>query len=320
MPLISIVMPVYGVEKYIAESVKTICNQIFKDFELILVDDGTKDRSIEYAEVELSKYDIDYTVIHQSNQGVSSARNIGIKKSLGEWVICVDPDDGIDVNTLSVLSQLIKRNPSINIWGINFRMVNSLESDSLEGQYKFDIFKREELIELFLLRKIKIITPGLLIKKQLVVESNLFYDSDVKFTEDLLYIWKILSFINEFGFVHNPFYQYLERPESTMTSSSIDKIKTGYNAFKKLDTQIKEKLINYGRWGEFIFPRWLLGTFKSSARHMSYKEFQKLTEEFDYKNNIKLLKKIPDWRTKFVAKLILYSRITFYYLAKNRVF
>lgn len=317
MPLISVIMPVYKVEKYIKKSINTICMQTFKDFELILVDDGTPDQSIEIAKRELEKSNLNYSIIKQTNQGVSAARNVGISNSSGEWIICIDPDDGISTNTFETLTKLIVKHPEIDVWGINFRMVNSLETRE-EDNVGFDLYDKNKIIELFLLRKIRIITPGLLIRKTLIEQNKLFYDKQVKFTEDLLYIWNLLLNINEFGFVHNQCYQYLERPESTMTSSTFSKINTGYKAFKKMDIQIKEGKLNFGEWGKYIFPRWLLGTLKSSARHMSFKEYKTLTEEFDYKRNLYLLRKIPDWKTQIVTKIILYSRVAFYWLAKMR--
>ena len=96
-PKISIIVPVYNVEKYIHKCINSILDQSLTEFELILVDDGSPDRSGEICD-EYSKKDNRIKVIHKSNGGVSSARNIGIDKACGEYIGFVDPDDYIDVN------------------------------------------------------------------------------------------------------------------------------------------------------------------------------------------------------------------------------
>lgn len=102
---LSIVLPVYGVEKYIRQCVLSIIEQdggLFKDIELIIVNDGTKDRSIEQIEDLISYYPNIY-LINQENQGLSVARNNGVAKSTGEYIWFVDSDDWISSNALQIL-------------------------------------------------------------------------------------------------------------------------------------------------------------------------------------------------------------------------
>ncbi len=92
--MISVIVPVYRVEKYISGCIKSIIEQTEKNFELIVVDDGSPDRSSEIAEKLLSdSWLTNYHVIHTENHGVSVARNIGTKAARGEFVIMVDADD-----------------------------------------------------------------------------------------------------------------------------------------------------------------------------------------------------------------------------------
>ena len=91
-PEISLIVPIYKVEKYLKECVDSILNQTFTDFELILVDDGSPDRCPQMCD-EYAKQDSRIRVIHQKNGGVSSARNVGLSAAQGEWIGFVDPDD-----------------------------------------------------------------------------------------------------------------------------------------------------------------------------------------------------------------------------------
>lgn len=99
---ISIIVPVYKVEPYIHKCVDSILAQTFKDFELILVDDGSPDNCGQICD-EYAQKDSRVKVIHKENGGVSSARNVGIDTALGEYITFIDPDDIIEQNMYQVL-------------------------------------------------------------------------------------------------------------------------------------------------------------------------------------------------------------------------
>ena len=100
--MISVVVPVYNVEKYLQRCVESIINQTEKDIEIILVDDGSTDKSGSICDEYLGK-DSRILVIHQKNQGLSVARNVGIKNSKGDYITFVDSDDYIHKDMLKVL-------------------------------------------------------------------------------------------------------------------------------------------------------------------------------------------------------------------------
>lgn len=100
MPTISVIVPVYKVEEYLPACIRSILRQTYRDFELILVDDGSPDRCGEICD-EFAKQDERIRVIHQENGGVSKARNIGLETASGDWVCFVDSDDEISMNFLA---------------------------------------------------------------------------------------------------------------------------------------------------------------------------------------------------------------------------
>ena len=99
---ISVIVPVYRVEKYLPACIDSILNQTFTDFELILVDDGSPDRCPEICD-ETAKRDARVRVIHQANQGLSAARNAGIEAARGAWLSFVDSDDFLAPDFLETL-------------------------------------------------------------------------------------------------------------------------------------------------------------------------------------------------------------------------
>ena len=93
-PMISVIIPVYNVEKYLARCIDSVLRQTYHNFEIILVDDGTPDRSGEICD-EYAAKDARISVIHKENGGLSSARNAGIEAAKGQWLQFVDSDDYI---------------------------------------------------------------------------------------------------------------------------------------------------------------------------------------------------------------------------------
>ena len=107
MPKFSIIVPVYNVEEYIDDCLKSIKSQTFKDYEVIVVNDGTKDNSMDI----VKNYDVE--IINQENGGLSSARNTGVKKAKGEYLIFLDSDDYIEKDLLKKINDSIKDNPDV---------------------------------------------------------------------------------------------------------------------------------------------------------------------------------------------------------------
>lgn len=103
-PFFSVVIPVYNAEKYINKCVESILQQSFENFEVVLVDDGSADRSMAICE-DLSKKDDRVSLVHQKNQGVSTARNKGTSLAKGRYIIFVDADDYIRADTLMFLHE-----------------------------------------------------------------------------------------------------------------------------------------------------------------------------------------------------------------------
>ena len=108
MPLFSVIVPIYKVEKYLRECVDSILTQSFKDFELILVDDGSPDNCPKICD-EYAEQDRRVKVIHKENGGLVSARKAGAKVATGEYIACVDGDDWVKVNYLEKFAEVIKQ-------------------------------------------------------------------------------------------------------------------------------------------------------------------------------------------------------------------
>ena len=134
-PSISIIIPVYGVEKHIAKCIESIKKQAFTDFEVILVNDGTKDSSIEIAK-EVISGDERFVILHKENGGQGSARNLGLDKARGDYIAFVDSDDYVEPSFLQAMYEKVI-DDSADICTCDVNIVSP--SGSVVRQFKSDV-------------------------------------------------------------------------------------------------------------------------------------------------------------------------------------
>lgn len=132
--LVSVIVPVYNVEEYLDECVESIVLQTYKTLEIILVDDGSTDRSGKKCD-EWREKDERITVIHQKNMGLSAARNSGIDKCLGEWITFIDSDDAVSLDYVAYLYGLVQKYEVI--------VAQCDRGDLQENKERNDIFEKK---------------------------------------------------------------------------------------------------------------------------------------------------------------------------------
>ena len=111
----SIIVPVYNVEKYLAKCIESILNQTNQDFELLLVNDGTKDNSQKIIDEYVAKYPDKVYGFVKENGGLSDARNYGVERAKGEYIIFIDSDDYVDDELLEKVNDAIEKNAGVDV-------------------------------------------------------------------------------------------------------------------------------------------------------------------------------------------------------------
>ena len=291
---ISVIVPIYNVEKYIEELIVSICNQVDQEFELILVNDGSKDDSVKIACRLLDSASRDYILINQKNSGVSAARNKGIEVAKGEWVICIDSDDYLHPLFIKELKKHTI-NDSVDFVISNYTYDKSAFLSEKEA-YETIEGKTDYLAELYLNNKLSILVTTLLLKKKMLDSKGIKYNEKVKYSEDVGYIWKVLIQSNRGIYITKPLYWYRLHENSTMTSSSIDKIMTSVISVAEVEDVLKKNKMN-----DLIIPRWKLGLLHSSSKLLSYRDFKSYAYKLNYKSDIKSLIYGNDWHAKLAA-------------------
>lgn len=220
---ISVIVPIYKVEDYLDECLKSILNQTYQNIEVILVDDGSPDRCPIICD-EYAKTDPRIIVVHKENGGLSDARNTGIKIATGDYLIFIDSDDfWTDNNALDKLVRFIINNSQCDIifFGrttfINDSgFVNSTISPTLiNGKTKYEALKA-------LLRDAEFIGSACqkLIRRRLIVDNDLYFKKNL-LSED--WDWSIALYLlaNKFGAISDNFYGYRKRVSSISQNFSL---------------------------------------------------------------------------------------------------
>ena len=232
--LISIVVPVYNVEKYIKKCIDSIINQTYQNLEIILVDDGSPDKCGEICE-EYSKKDNRIKVIHKENGGVSDARNAGLEKATGEYIAFIDSDDYIDKNYISTLYNMCITNKA-EIAQCSFKRVtdNQIANEKDVENKIVNMSGIEAIKNIFKENYIEYtVAWNKLYKKSLF--DNIKYPKgklheDEATTYKLFYEAKIVSVTNE-----KLYYYYIRQNSITNTKFSLRRL----DYIEELEEQLK---------------------------------------------------------------------------------
>lgn len=217
--LISVIVPIYNVEKYLKKCVDSIIDQTYENLEIILVNDGSTDNSGKIAESYI-KIDKRIKVYHKENGGLSDARNFGIKKSKGEYLAFVDSDDFIEKNMYEVLlSNLKEYNADISICGRYIVYPDGKKNNRVGEIKKIKMNKRESLIQLNSYSYFDMSACDKLFKR------NLFEDIEFPFgkkCEDYYTMYKIFAKSNLVIYDSIPLYNYYQRANSISRNKKYD--------------------------------------------------------------------------------------------------
>ena len=323
---ISVIVPAYNVEKYISSCLNSLLNQTKKEIEIIVIDDGSTDNTLnilnEYKKNNPSKIH----VVSQENQGLSITRNNGSKLSTGKYILFVDGDDEIDINLLKNLWDKLEEFPydviAFNVEVIypnkkiivNPGITSDIKNFNLDSKKKF-------LTDMYCMACNKIY------KKDLFKDNTLLFTPNTWF-EDVLLMHKLIPNITSLGYLDFPGYKYYQR-ENSITYTYSDKLKDiNFVLEKILEYYKKNDLYSiYKSELEYIYVRYMFATYiKRLAKTKNKQKFNDgilyslncVNKTFpNYKKNIYINKSgLKNLYLKnfnnFLAKII-------YYLEKNKM-
>lgn len=252
--LVSIVVPVYGVEKWIRKCVSSILQQDYENIELLLIDDGSPDGSGKICDEYASKYK-NVTTIHKVNGGVSSARNVGIKNAKGKYLLFVDGDDWIEADAVSKIIDFMRKH--------NFELciTDKYYKDSIMIKTEFPYDKKEncisvnEALHFHLLHRLQ--ASSCLACYNLETVRKIGFDERIHTYEDWEYLFRVIQSVKTIGIISDAWYHY----RTVMGSASKSELNKRKMSCLLIPQKVRLCLKNQGRKDLFKYAEGLEAVF-----------------------------------------------------------
>ena len=266
---VSVIVPVYNVEKYLTKCLDSLVSQTLKDLEVIIVNDGSPDNSQEIIDMYTKKYANMHSYLKE-NGGLSDARNYGIKKATGEYIAFLDSDDYVTNDMYEKMYFKAKeKDYDMVVCDINYvyddhikRVGSGIKEDTTDIKKIYCTIHPAAWNKIF--------------KKELL--QNIEFKKGVWF-EDVEFIYRLLPDIKSIGVVHEAFNQYVQR-EGSITNTINPKI---YDYIDNMNGIVnfykKEKLyLEYQKELEYVYVRYIYATFIKSVSRYEYDEYLKAVD------------------------------------------
>lgn len=216
----SIIIPCYNMEKYILKTLNFLKTNNFDiNFEILIIDDFSSDKSVMLIKEYLKITNLNIKLIElNKNKGVSNARNIGIENSSGEYLIFLDGDDYLDTNILKYCEKLIKKE-KIDFIGFDYELLFS-DYDKIKinnrKEKKIEQYTQKEIVKKYLSRKITLSIGSFIVRKELLNNMNIKFNSDIYYSEDQQFIIKVLIASKKILYIKEVYLYYRQHEESVM--------------------------------------------------------------------------------------------------------
>lgn len=316
---ISIVIPIYNGEKYINRCFKSIIKQTlsFEDFQIILINDGSLDNT-EFVCKKLEKKYKNVNYYYKVNGGVSSARNMGISKAKGKYILFLDHDDYLDNDYIELVYNFAEKN-NLNIVRSGYKIINeNNEIVETKAYSNNSVIMEDNKFSLFIESPFFCYGGGLFIRKDVI--ENTYFDTNLKFAEDLVFIRECYKNHGKMGYINTCGYNYYINSNSATKNSNLksrireckDNIKV-FSTFTKYDVDIsKVKSVVYSRLNMKL--KYLIKT-----TDVTFREFKSIVkdlyemEEIRKLKNVKICKTIEKKKNIFLIKLLISNKLYLYY-------
>lgn len=279
-PIISIIVPVYNVDRFLRQCLESLVNQTLKEIEIICINDGSKDNSIRILE-EYKQRDHRIVIIDKQNEGVSAARNRGIEEARGKYLMFVDSDDWIELTTChNSLMQIEKENADVVMWSYVREFQNQSIPKKIWDEERL-VFEKQEVQDRLHRRMVGILGDelrepenadalctiwGKLYKTDIIKKNHIKFDDirEIGSYEDGLFNLNVFGFVDKVVYINDFLYHYRKFNYNSLTSrynpklneqwlvlfskmrSYIEKNKLSNDYFKALNNRIALSVLGLG--------------------------------------------------------------------------
>lgn len=290
MAKVSVIVPVYKVEKYLEKCLESLVNQTLSDIEIVIVNDGSPDNSEKIIEIYSKRYLNKIKYVKKQNGGLSSARNYGIPYATGEYIAFLDSDDYVELNMYELMY-----NKAIED---NYDMVECNFIWEYKNKTKIDIGEKykgtNEALE-----KARVVAWNKLYRRDVLINSNILFPEGLRY-EDVEFFYKILPSLNKIGFVDNAFIHYVQR-DNSISNTQNERTKEIFNILDNVLIFYKNNEL-YGKYKEeleYTYTRYLLC---SSLKRMVKVKDKVIRDKLLSETWIRLNENFPHWKKNSILQ------------------
>jgi len=288
---LSVIIPVFNVEPYLERCLNSVLRQTFRDMEIIMVDDGSTDNSGVLAD-QLSTRDSRINVIHQENQGLSGARNTGLRAATGEYVVFLDSDDewlledGVELLMKHDGADLIIFK-AVHIWKDRRVVLPNYDVSTIANLPDVQaVFKHLVLTQQFQVSACK-----LLVRRNLLVDNGLYFQLGL-INEDIPWSFRLWQLASKVSFTNLDFYGCYHRPGSITQTTSIRYYESNDKTFSYWKEQCAKGCVNAEAIAAYLANLWVSGGYQyctiiRKERKKALQIMKKHKDLLDYGQNSK---------------------------------
>ena len=290
MPKVSVIVPVYNVEKYVEKCIKSLVDQTLQEIEIIAVDDGSKDVSKNIIDKYIKKYPDKVKYLYKENGGLSSARNFGIPYANGEYIAFLDSDDYVEPTMYEEMYKLAKKDDA-----------DMVECDFIweyPNKQKYDygvVYNgKKEAIE-----KARVVAWNKLIKREIIKNEKIEFPFGLRY-EDVEFFYKLVPSINKISFMKKYFIHYVQR-DNSIANTQNTKTKDIFKVLNNVIEFYKNKgyYEEYKEELEYTYLRLLLCSSLKRMCKIKDRQERKIALDETW-NNINT--NFPNWRKNRLLK------------------
>lgn len=254
MKMFSIIVPIYNTEQYLNAMIDSVIHSSYNNWELLLIDDGSTDRSGEICD-RRSLDDNRIRVFHNNNRGVSTARNLGIENATGDWLVFVDSDDYIAPDMLTKMEETILAHTNVDLIFTDFNIVYANKID-LFKTYSWN-HETDKSFQDYLIRTWPRVAWGG-VKREVVINNRIRFPENLTIFEDFHFMCNCILHSHEIKRIAEPLYNYRVTNASSITHTILTERKRSDEKWMYEDLfRILKSLKKYTIYAPFIYWRML---------------------------------------------------------------
>lgn len=281
---VSIIVPAYNVDKYIEKCLNTLVNQTLKEIEIIVVNDGSTDRTKQEIQKFVEKYPEKIIYLEKENGGLSDARNYGMPYAKGEYIGCIDSDDYIEEN---MYEEMYKKAKEENSDMVECDFIWEYPDKQRIDVGKIYNNKKEAMIYA------RVVAWNKIIRREIIEKQQIQYPKGLRY-EDVEFFYKILPSLEKISFAKKPFIHYIQR-ENSIANTQNERVKEIFDIWNNVLEYYKNNNIydEYKEELEYTYTRILLCSSLLRIVKVNDKEKRKELEKRTWEE---LNQKFPNWR------------------------